>query len=559
MGRERRFGERFLRKREFLEYASALKLVQTSFSEDLLRFLERENMLRPIARVRFPDPVARALWLESRGPMQKLDMLELEPEGPELDAARSLCRRIGDWPGSHGPPIWQHILDELPERCEAYVEYPAVSAPDRRSEESRRLQVGVLDGEPLFCSDFRDDYYRSWQILQLAEVLAMRVEVLFDLRDDELLGPASDFLLEKVPASRRRIMIPRRQPTILHALLAQSTEFEAVSYADAYSRMAWNARWFARSLGRPDPRVADPRFGPEATKIAAAEAMGRYRTDADKLMDHLRWLCERWDDWTDRGVKAMSEEYEWTIAATAELVCVATESPFEEVAARLGRVTGHFKPTLKVVLPDWGEERQEELVSHFEHGEAALKQLCSGMGYQITREVFEAFARWIEANGHAALLFHYEELAKLNARTDSRAEIGYAKECAALALTFEHVVNSLVRSARRVREMGLREKLCLLWTRRSTVAETLDRQRALTRADKHPFADQWSAIEATSGSEAGVEVAKELLKAILVRNQGSHLGLAGVPRQTLRDAVGVLLEGMLCCWMEAQAHLPSDQ
>ena len=43
MGRERRFGERFLRKREFLEYASALKLVQTSFSEDLLRFLEREK------------------------------------------------------------------------------------------------------------------------------------------------------------------------------------------------------------------------------------------------------------------------------------------------------------------------------------------------------------------------------------------------------------------------------------------------------------------------------------------------------------------------------------
>jgi hypothetical protein len=543
----RSFGDRFLDRSDFLRYAKELRFVGAGSGNDL-DFLERERLLAPIARIRFPDPLVRTLYAGTRSSASAVTLLDTESDARAVEAALFLEMTRGQWPGLEAPR-WHHVLDNLPPECTPYVDLnPGATLPGRTRR--HRVQLGVQDGQPLFTSEFQHDYYRYWQILHLAEILAMKIEVLADLRDAEIMDAALHGRLESFKR-RRRLNVPCLQAKIVDESAGFRPEWETVAYAHAYSRMAWGCRWFARQVGRPDPVTIDERFGDNCGHVAVTEAVSRYGTTSERLMDFLRWQCQRWDKWTDAGRALVAKEYQRNIAATVETVRVCTGLDFEAVAAKLGRVTGHFKPTLKVVLPDWVEESREEIVDHFRRRLQLLSTRCESIGLIIDVPVLHSFVNWVESAQLLAVFLHYETLREWNARAESVARAGYAKEAVALATTVEHAVNALLSGHEPVRGTVF-PKLRRLWCGRPGVCKTFETYKKFTRTDNASFEEQWKAIDRIPATTGAIEIAKDLLRAVLVRNQGSHLSLAALPPQSVRDTVGVLLDVIFFCWLESR-------
>jgi hypothetical protein len=297
--------------------------------------------------------------------------------------------------------------------------------------------------------------------------------------------------------------------------------------------------------------MIDSRFGDDCSHVATKEAIRRFGATPERLMAFLRWQCHRWDEWTDAGRVHVAEEYQWHISSTVETIRLYTGKSFENLASELGRVTGHVKPTLKVVLPDWVEERREEIVEHLRHRLPELSTRCSLTGYVIDEAVLHDFASWLESTHLFEVLFHYENLAKLNARPDFVARVGYAKEAVALATTVEHAVNALASEHVQVRGMTLLPKLLALWRGSPRVREILEKHRGLTSTHHASLEEQWTAIDAIVGGSGPVAVAKFLLRTVLIRNEGSHLGLAALPPHRVREVVGVLFDVIFLCWLEA--------
>ena len=60
----------------------------------MLEELEATRLLLPRLRLRFPDPVARRMWLESHGHMPRTLQQPVEPDGPRWEAAVDLSNAL---------------------------------------------------------------------------------------------------------------------------------------------------------------------------------------------------------------------------------------------------------------------------------------------------------------------------------------------------------------------------------------------------------------------------------------------------------------------------------
>jgi hypothetical protein len=479
--------------------------------------------------------------------------LPIETDTAVVRAAAALERDALQWPGNWDNPRWDHVLDRVPADCRDFVDTDPSSSPFKPWNERRQVQIAECEAGPRFTIFHVHEYYRDWQVLQLAEALELRVEIQADLRDEELWQAARDWKLDQIGRDRQRRTFGT-SPAVFDAFLSYRQEFEAVAYFEAYARMASTHRRHALELRRTDPATIDPRFGDDSAPTALAEGVARYGTSANRLLALIRWQCSRWDDWKDSGRERLANEYARFISSTAEAVCMLTGKSFADLCQDIGRVTGHFKPTLKVILPDWVEERREDLSGYFGTRAGLNQARFESLGLDLSDLAAARFGSWLEVHGLYEVFFHSEILATLNQRSDEVARTGYAKEAIALATSLELVVNQLMVGHGKARGNTLLEKIKALWSRSPLVVAELKKHSTLARTDRHTLDDRWHAIDSLLETNDALPAAKVILRAVLIRNEGNHFGLARVSRQRVRDAVEILLDTMFLCWSESQRH-----
>ncbi len=159
----------------------------------LLEYLEKQGLLCPRMRIRYPDPVARRFWLmahEHWGPRQLRH--PTEPDGPRWDAAVELDEAFYRWRNSlaYGPSV--NPLDDLAPRFSEFIQRPSVATfeawLDMRVDVSNDVETNMFDGINV------ETYYSTWQVLLAAEVAGAGVHIRINLGDEAILRRAVEAL-----------------------------------------------------------------------------------------------------------------------------------------------------------------------------------------------------------------------------------------------------------------------------------------------------------------------------------------------------------------------------
>jgi hypothetical protein len=540
-------GRRYLNPGEFGRYAAELRLVGNPFQERFLEFLERERLLAPVSRVRWP----RAVVIAARGGTPSSP-----PTGEQVAASEALGEALRAW-RRHGADLEApHPLDYDDERWASLVNRePAATAFEEWA--SFATNVRAAGQPPLNVDGAVETYYHGWQALLLADVLDMGLNLVFDLRVPRLFeaalrgGPGA--LVDEPTWSSVSFEGCRG----LMAAGAWLAHFDVVSrFAEARQRALNSADTVQRRGGWHLEGEALARYHQAETRAATA-SLAALHLEVNTLVSFIAWQSERWDEWTRRGRSGIAEEYRRHIHLTAECWMAASGRPFADLAAAVGRVTGHFTNTLDVIFPDWIVEARERTASSLKHSVLpALPKVEPALAPTLAD--IEDLLAWLDRHGERKLHLHIEAVLERQFSDDPVDRAALAKEAEGLASTFEHLVNILLTDGG-LNPVGktLIPKLLLLWVGVPDVQRIIQANTKLTKT-KPPYttAAQWDAIDGLARLGPTGEIAKTLLKIVLLRNDGLHNSMASWDGERLLDTVILMLSGLLFC-RKALARLPT--
>lgn len=231
-----RFGRRYIRLNELRNYAVDLDLCSHAPAESLMEFLEREGLLTPVRRVRFPDEIPRRLASDSNESVNIAG--PVEPDGPRLDAAVTLLNGIEYWSNARIYGESDHVLDTMADEHRPFIQTnfsPAAFTP------WQDLRVHLYDNDrgPVYsvAAQNAPAFYQYWQIFWLAAILRSGVHIWFPLDDEALYVE-----IMRDGAVSCDGLRGRSQQTInleayheLRALRKYEAHFEAVGYFEAYA------------------------------------------------------------------------------------------------------------------------------------------------------------------------------------------------------------------------------------------------------------------------------------------------------------------------------------
>jgi hypothetical protein len=159
---------RYMDVSQFARALGSLRAYRSEYMGDrLLESLEAARLLIPGIRIRYPDPIARRLWLESHEQPARQLKHPIEPDGPRWESAVELLNAVHRWRNFTVYGASSHPLDDPDPRFAEFIQYPAAMA----FEPWQDMRVDVSnDVEPeLFDSYNVETYYSSWQVLLAAE------------------------------------------------------------------------------------------------------------------------------------------------------------------------------------------------------------------------------------------------------------------------------------------------------------------------------------------------------------------------------------------------------
>lgn len=117
------YGRRYIAADAFLSYARHLGLFPDHPDERLLEFLDRNEILRPVARIRFPPSIVRR-WFKDDHPSEHVPQ-PISHRTSAFQAASRLRHAIffhtWDHPKVYGERL--HVLDDLPSEYRRYVRF----------------------------------------------------------------------------------------------------------------------------------------------------------------------------------------------------------------------------------------------------------------------------------------------------------------------------------------------------------------------------------------------------------------------------------------------------
>ena len=544
------FGRRFISPKNLSDYVVDLDLDPHAPTESFLEFLEREGLLTPVRRLCFPTEVVRRIRDDPRRSQQVVE--PVEPDGERLDAAVSLLDRVDRWSNARVFGETEHPLDTLDQTHRPFIrnDFPTTAFTPWKD---RRVKLYETDRGPVYASHMQasPSFYHYWQIFSLAAILRSGVHVWFPLDEGEIFTR----ILREGVVSRDGLGGRVQQSVNLEAyhelksLRKHAVHFEAVGYFVAYTHNALQTfQSYRDDLGRIPARPWKKYLARE--HAIAQDALRLEGLHEDDLISFIGEQCKWWDNARRVGPAALADEYKRNIRATIMCLKAATGLNAEDIVQRVGRKTGHFKPTLKVIFPDWVEEQRDltlrSLKQWIDEDFAALPS-----PFPYSASDLNEFCDWLEERGLYQFYWHFKRIVDLQRSNDPVDHAASSAEVVSFATLCEMISNEVLRDRRsQPRGDTLSRKLKKIFNSNGPVDLCMffDRYYKLTSTNKQSLSQRLAQIARIKAGGPYNLAVRTLLSIWDIRYEGAHLGLLNLDQVKIIEMIRILSLASLLLW-----------
>lgn len=544
-----RFGRRYISDKEFLDYARDVDLFKEHPPRHLLEFLERRGILNPVARIRFPAEIARR-WYQERYPTDTVPD-PIEGDTPRLQAASDLYNLIFNnlWrkPEIYGERV--HPLDEIAPEHAPFIETTFDTATFLPWNDFR-VELALRDGSKMYDGGtYSRTCYHFWQIFPLASFLRSGVNILYDLGDEALFRELWELRISEGSRGSLYATMNFEARHELNAIIEHSALFEAVAWFEAYRQNALQKHVHSidRATGRLPTNLSREYRARE--RALAREVLNRFNLKPGGLLTFIKFQAELWCEASRRSPAKVADEYRQNIASTVELYRLVARKSADQIVAEVGRAGDYFKPILKIIFPDWLDEQRDL-------AERSLKSwmLPSMTGlpspFTISEHDIAVFCNWLEQKELYQLYWHFKRLLDLGFSDASIARSAVATEAVSYANTIELLANAILEERGQIpRGSTLMPKVRRIISSASPdLEQLLLRFKHLTRTDNSTLGRRLAQIDRIRKGGPLSPVLRKMLKLLVIRNEGSHLGLGGLDREHIYALLEALVQASLLIW-----------
>lgn len=523
---------RYMEERAFLEAVKKLQAIDGHVDSRILERLEKQRLLIPHFRLRYPDDVERRWWADAH-PEQAIRG-QVAGDTELFEAARELERRRQEIDWFDDPRAARHPLDHPDPRIK-----PFIQRPQRRKFvpwQDFRVDLNSDPSQPLWKSDTVVTYYSSWQVLQFAEVAAMGILVHVNLHDSSSWPSKEDIAAAPKSVSHYPIRALRGFTEHRRALDSVVWFGEEEQRGEIYVTRHDHRRRLLSEEERA--QILDYRLS------AAAEARRRYRSTYPRLLKATRFLAEQWAEWTRRGRPLVADVYKSFLYDAVRLCALWKGVEIDGIRSDIGRVGGYFRPIFDVIWENWAENIRDDTRRTLASFGRPNTVLAGGRTFEAG--TIETFLDLVERENLHTLYWRVKSMNDHAFSGSDYALPGMKGDVQGLALVLEHLALALGASTRATQ---LYAKFKQLWAANELVL-TLLKSKLYTKAAHHsgPIVDlQWWAAEQPL-SEAH-SIASDLAIAHAIR-ASAHSGLSESNRFELEKMYRILLRAALATFAE---------
>ena len=519
-----------------------------------MEFFEREGLLMPVRRLHFPSEILRRFAKDRYDDVAIAG--RVEPDGAHLAAAIELKERLHRWPNASIYGESEHVFDVLENAHRRFIQSKFSPA---RFTPWKDLRVHLYDKNngSIYSSIERDSpaFYHYWQIFWMAAILRSGIHIWFPLDDKALYTEilSGGALLCKKLRGRARQTTNLEAYHELQALRDYEAHFEAVGYFEAYTH---NARQVFVSECDEYGRIPPQRWRRylRREREIARETFARSGFSENDLLAFIGKQCEWWDNARRVGPMAVADEYKRNIHSSIMLLRAATGAVSQNIVKRVGRRTGHFRPTLEVIFPDWTEEQRDLTVRSLKPwADESLASLPSP--FSVAEAELNDFCDWLESRDLYQYYWHFRRLVDLQNRDDPIHHSASAAEVVGLATLCEMIANEVLRDrGHEPRGNTLSHKLKMLFGTNGPVdlCPMFARYNRLTNTTTQSLSRRLSQIERIRAGGPHNQILRALLSLSVIRNEGAHLGLIQFDQIRIKEMIRVLSLASLMLWKARQ-------
>lgn len=572
---------RYISPKELGVLIADLRLASTIFQDRLLEFFERQHLVLPVARIRWPT----ALVIEARRGVSAV-----LPTGKNRQASRiwTEALRLWHWFVAHvGWPIAtgtdahgsvpavvltaeerqeSQILADVFRLWNRFDADPELDHPlDRGNQQpgaslitfdvascafepwdNFRTNIRPKDEKPLYVTDAVDTYYHDWQVLLVADALNMGMRLIFDTRREDLINLALHGDFRDLPPD------VAWQEVSFQGLRGLKQGIKWAPFLDASARVETVRARKLDAISQTHHGQAFTLHGAElddfnaAQKRAAERALAAIGGTSTQIVAFLTYLCQRWNEWTQGGRAEVAAEYKRQIMQAVRMVMHAQGRDFPSIVEDVGRVTGHFDNTLDVIFPDWTKQAREQAELSLRHGVVAKAPSADPALTLVDADVTDVL-NWLERKGLWKVHLSIEAILARQFSGSQVDVVALAKEVESISTTFEHIVNALLDEASVSPAGTLMKKVQRFWNSVPAVHSILIAQHGLVSTKSAPRTVQLAGIAALTATGPNIDVARTLLAAVLYRNDGQHNAMAAWSENELHEATRVFLTALMFC------------
>ena len=282
----------------------------------------------------------------------------------------------------------------------------------------------------------------------------------------------------------------------------------------------------------------------------ACDALEHSGIGEDDIVAFIGKQCEWWNNAHHIGPKAVAEEYKRNIQSSLELLRAAFNIESQDIVQRVGRRTGHFKPTLEVIFPIWTEEQRDLTVSSLKRwADGTLSSLPSP--FPVSEEELHDFCDWLERKGLYQYYWHFRRILDLKNRDDPVHRAATAAEVVGFATLCEMIANEVLRDqGREPRGNSLSWKLKELFNTEGPVdlCPLFKRHHKLTSTKRQSLPRRLAQIARIAAGGSHNPVLRAMLSLWVIRNEGAHLGLLHFDQTKIIDMIRILSLASLMLW-----------
>jgi len=523
-----KFG-RYLETKQFIQAIVDTRSLHHRTSENVLEYLERERIVVPRLRLRYPNAIERR-WLDHER-YGWLPRGRREPDGPRWDAACALEEARQNVPHRrqwNDPLDLSHPLDQPEPRWRPFIQHPS----RRRFVpwQEFRVLAAEQDGEPRYKTDTVVTYYSTWQVLLFLECHQMGVRYVGNTQDRSWQDPIPDHWHRYEDGEAVRA---------LREFAKFQQQLDAVVWFA--EEKAINDNYVLRNAGSKRRLIEEDESDEmeRRTIEVRARCRSRFRVSYPQMIELIKFLCRRWDHWNRIGCKNHAKAYKGFMGQAIWLARYLRDVPVEQLFADVGRVAGHFKSTRRVIYRDWATEWREDaerILMGFSRPGAILTA-------DFEEDEINAFLDLVEERD---LLDFYWRWKSLNERAfsgDLNHMAGLRSDLQGMALSVEHLVDVMLEGIVKHPKRQLYDKFKQLWPRDTDVGKLLKSQEYDGRARAERMIDlAWH--EEKQDGELAERMAGDLAICHAIRGS-AHYSLSENNQLLVEKMSIILLRGVM--------------